>query len=247
MPAPYKTTDTVDFVVIGSGAAGGSVAKELSEAGFDVVILEQGPYLKEKDFTHDEVKFGYRNSPLMNDFRRQPQTFRQLPSETARQQRSVGYGRQVGGGTVHFNANYWRFLELDFKERSIWGEIPGTGFADWPITYADLEPYYTQSRIRHRRLWSGRRQPHGGPSLEAISAAAHAGEIFGRPVRARREEAGITSIPSAGSHHFAKLQGPHRLPALRLLPSLRLRVRLKIQFPGHSNPNGGADQALRSA
>ena len=145
MPAPYKTTDTVDFVVIGSGAAGGSVAKELSEAGFDVVVLEQGPYLKEKDFTHDEVKFGYLPSPLLNDFQKQPQTFRQTPSETARKQLSVGYGRQVGGGTVHFNANYWRFLELDFKERSIWGEIAGTGFADWPITYADLEPYYTKA------------------------------------------------------------------------------------------------------
>ena len=145
MPAPYKTTDTVDFVVIGSGAAGGSVAKELAEAGFDVVVLEQGPYLKEKDFTHDEVKFAYQGSPLMNDFRKQPQTFRQTPSETARQRPAVGYGRQVGGGTVHFNANYWRFLELDFRERSLWGEIPGTGFADWPITYADLEPYYTKA------------------------------------------------------------------------------------------------------
>ena len=57
----------------------------------------------------------------------------------------MGYGRQVGGGTVHFNANYWRFLELDFKERSIWGEIAGTGFSDWPITYQDLEPYYTKA------------------------------------------------------------------------------------------------------
>jgi choline dehydrogenase-like flavoprotein len=50
--------------------------------------------------------------------------------------------RLVGGGT---NANYWRFLELDFHERSLWGEIPGTGFADWPISHADLEPYYTKA------------------------------------------------------------------------------------------------------
>ena len=33
----------------------------------------------------------------------------------------------------------------DFVERSRWGEIAGTGFADWPITYADLEPYYTNA------------------------------------------------------------------------------------------------------
>ena len=55
--ARFRPSETVDFVVIGSGAAGGVVAKELSTAGFRVVVLEQGPYLREKDFTHDEVKF----------------------------------------------------------------------------------------------------------------------------------------------------------------------------------------------
>jgi choline dehydrogenase-like flavoprotein len=46
----YKTTDEVDFVIIGSGAAGGVLAKELSTNGFSVVVLEQGPYLTENDF-----------------------------------------------------------------------------------------------------------------------------------------------------------------------------------------------------
>src|SRR6185503_1308880 len=36
------------------------------------------------------------------------------------------------------------FREIDFRERSVLGEIPGTGFADWPITYDELEPYYTK-------------------------------------------------------------------------------------------------------
>ncbi len=52
----YKTTDEVDFVIVGSGAAGGVLAKELSTNGFRVVVLEQGPYLTEKDFTHNEIK-----------------------------------------------------------------------------------------------------------------------------------------------------------------------------------------------
>jgi len=43
----YKTTDEVDFIIIGSGAAGGVLAKELSGNGFRVVVLEQGPYLTE--------------------------------------------------------------------------------------------------------------------------------------------------------------------------------------------------------
>ena len=41
-------------------------------------------------------------------------------------------------------APVWRLHEIDFIERSVLGAIPGTGFADWPITYADLERYYTK-------------------------------------------------------------------------------------------------------
>ena len=44
----FRTSDEVDFLVIGSGAAGGVMAKELTTAGFRVVVLEQGPYLRER-------------------------------------------------------------------------------------------------------------------------------------------------------------------------------------------------------
>jgi choline dehydrogenase-like flavoprotein len=144
MQAKFTPSETVDFVVIGSGAAGGVVAKELSTEGFRVVVLEQGPYLHEKDFTHDEIKFNFQPT-LINDHRLQPNTFRRTEAEAAKVQGSIGYGRQVGGGSVHYACNYWRFHDLDFHERSIWGEIPGTGFADWPIRYEDLEPYYTKA------------------------------------------------------------------------------------------------------
>ncbi len=51
----------------------------------------------------------------------------------------------MGGGTVHFTANYWRFHESDFHERSLFGNVSGAALADWPISYADLEPYYTKA------------------------------------------------------------------------------------------------------
>jgi choline dehydrogenase-like flavoprotein len=54
------------------------------------------------------------------------------------------YARGVGGSSVHFTANFWRLRPSDFRERSLLGAIPGTGFADWPITYEELEPYYTK-------------------------------------------------------------------------------------------------------
>ncbi len=141
-PAAKGASD-VDFVVVGSGAAGGVVAKELAVAGFRVVVLEQGPYLRPPDFTHDEVKI-FNESALVNDYNRQPNTFRKTDQEKTQVKPSVIYGRVVGGGTVHFTANYWRLHEIDFVERSRRGPIAGTGFADWPITYADLEPHYTK-------------------------------------------------------------------------------------------------------
>ena len=139
----YKTSDEVDFVVVGSGAAGGIIAKELSENGFRVVVLEQGPYLTEADFTHNEVKI-LSEDLLTNHPKLQPNTFRKTPDEKAKQQRAVVYGRLVGGTSVHFTANFWRLHEIDFVERTKLGPISGTGFSDWPITYADLEPYYTK-------------------------------------------------------------------------------------------------------
>ena len=139
----YKTSDEVDFVVVGSGAAGGIIAKELSENGFRVVVLEQGPYLTEADFTHNEVKV-LNEDLLTNHPKLQPNTFRKTPDEKAKPQRALVYGRLVGGTSVHFTANFWRFHEIDFVERSKIGPISGTGFTDWPITYADLEPYYTK-------------------------------------------------------------------------------------------------------
>jgi choline dehydrogenase-like flavoprotein len=52
--ARFAPADTVDFAIVGSGAAGGIIAKELATAGFSVVVLEQGPRLTEKQFDHDE-------------------------------------------------------------------------------------------------------------------------------------------------------------------------------------------------
>lgn len=139
----FKPSEEVDFVIVGSGAAGGVLAKELSTNGFRVVVLEQGPYLTEADFTHNDVEVIFRHQ-LTNNPNLQPTTFRKTPQDKAQKQYSVMYGRCVGGSSVHFTANFWRFHEIDFIERSKVGDIPGAALADWPITYADLEPYYTK-------------------------------------------------------------------------------------------------------
>ena len=142
LPQPkYPHNEVVDFLIVGAGAAGGVLAKELSSNRFRVVLLEQGPFLKETEFEHDEYR-QFHNWPLVNHG--QTQSFRKTEDEKATPGYHIIYGRLVGGGSVHFSANYWRFHEIDFIEASKKGTIAATGFSDWPITYADLEPYYTK-------------------------------------------------------------------------------------------------------
>jgi len=60
-------------------------------------------------------------SGLTNDPKVQPTTFRKSEREPAKLTKAIEYGRQVGGGSVHFTANYWRFHENDFHEHSSGG------------------------------------------------------------------------------------------------------------------------------
>lgn len=143
----FSTREPVDFVIVGSGSAGGILAKELSTAGFDVIVFEQGPYRKPRDFTHDEISVVFYNELLGGGNAVHQQTFRADESETAIAPEffvPAAYVQTVGGSSVHFSGNFWRFREIDFNERSLLGPISGTNFADWPITYKELEPYYTK-------------------------------------------------------------------------------------------------------
>ncbi|MFQ6006606.1 MAG: GMC family oxidoreductase [Woeseia sp.] len=145
--ARFPTREPVDFAIVGSGSAGGIIAKELSTAGFDVVLFEQGPYRKPHDFTHDELSVVYYNQLLGGPPEVHQQTFRNDASKVATVLEShlpAEYAQTVGGSSVHFSGNFWRFREIDFKERSVLGPISGTNFTDWPISYDDLEPYYTR-------------------------------------------------------------------------------------------------------
>ena len=138
----------VDFAVIGSGSAGGILAKELSTAGFNVVLFEQGPYRKAADFTHDEYSVLLNSELLGGGPQVNGQTFRRDEHETAESPANgvspASYAQTVGGSSVHFTANFWRLRPSDFKERSLLGPISGTNFVDWPLTYEELEPYYTR-------------------------------------------------------------------------------------------------------
>src|SRR5277367_5714075 len=98
----YSNSTEVDFVVIGAGAAGGIMAKQLSVAGFSVVVLEQGgwgKYGREHEYSKDEWlnRNPTDDERLMSDPARQRNTFR--PNDTVKAASgNHTYGCVIGGG-----------------------------------------------------------------------------------------------------------------------------------------------------
>jgi choline dehydrogenase-like flavoprotein len=136
-----------DVCVVGSGASGLPVATRLAQKGFRVVILERGPWLRRADFLEDELLV--RRGLFWPTVEEEPRTWRPtdaepaVPLPTATQ--LFANAMVVGGSTVHYSALAWRFRESDFRVLSEDGAVEGASLADWPISYADLEPYYTQA------------------------------------------------------------------------------------------------------
>lgn len=145
-------TEKTDVVIVGVGAAGGILAAELGKAGMKVIGLERGPRLSTADFSpHDELRY-FQRQDLRPNVKRQPITWRPNANVRANPISVQNYGNQAGGGTVHYGALSWRFHEDDFRVRSHTIErygvsaIPAdSSVADWPLTYADLEPFYDRA------------------------------------------------------------------------------------------------------
>jgi choline dehydrogenase-like flavoprotein len=141
---PHKPKPArADVVIIGAGASGATVAKVLTERGMKVVALERGPWRKRESFGGDELanvnRYNLWPDPILN-----PRTYREGADTETKIELFCPVPQMVGGGTVHWQGWLPRFTESDFKLRSIAGDVPGTTLVDWPITYADLERYYTQ-------------------------------------------------------------------------------------------------------
>ncbi len=142
----------VNAVVIGAGAGGGIVAKELAEAGLSVVLLERGQWYTAFDCRKDDLR-NQRTTVLGNAFGpdddRNPRvTVDEQHRATIRQASGPGYQNNaacVGGGTFSYGAQAWRYMEKDFRMRTTYGAVPGSSLEDWPITYDDLEPYYEKA------------------------------------------------------------------------------------------------------
>ena len=139
-----------DICIIGSGAGAGPIAYELSKAGFSVVILEKGPWIKTSQFTKDEIVAARRDvyTPRTAD---EPQVveWRDKDGKLHKKSNADGginfwNGNCVGGSSNFMSGYFHRAKPVDFKLLSTYGEIDGANISDWPVSYEEMEPYFTK-------------------------------------------------------------------------------------------------------
>ncbi len=160
----------VNTVIVGAGAGGGIVAKELSVAGLSVALLERGGW-PQYDANNDDELHSQRTPPLGNPFGPDDRRYRRvvvspngstrvvLPSENP----YCNNAACVGGGTASYGAMAWRFMPQDFRLLSTYGAVKDSTLADWPITYDDLEPYYEKAEYEIGVAGDYSNNPFSGP------------------------------------------------------------------------------------
>ncbi len=128
-----------DVCVIGTGAGGGVMLQQLTEAGFDVVALQRGPALSTAQFSDDELDIIIRDRLFAAD---QLETYRHDAGKKAEPGRYNQLAHAVGGSMTRWSGWSWRFREDDFRVLSAEGSVAGASLADWPIGYEEMEPWY---------------------------------------------------------------------------------------------------------
>jgi len=157
--ARYADEQSVDLVIVGAGAGGGTLAQRLARRGWKVVVLEAGPFWDpDEDWVSDEAgshKLYWTAKRIIggND-----------PVELGKN--NSGHG--VGGSMVHYAGYCPRFHPSDFDVRT----REGVG-EDWPISYVDLKPHY--ERLEIELPVAGQYWPWGDPHGYKHSAHPIAG------------------------------------------------------------------------
>jgi choline dehydrogenase-like flavoprotein len=136
----FDYNDDSVVVVIGSGAGGGTLSNELAQKGINVVCLEAGSLQSNASFINDEWKsfsqIAWLDPRTTSGSWRVAKDFAGLPAWIC---------KTVGGTTTHWAGASLRFQEHEFRARQVYGNLDGANLLDWPLTLAELEPYYSRA------------------------------------------------------------------------------------------------------
>ena len=169
-----------DVIIIGSGAGGGTLARHLAPSGKKVLILERGGWLPREIENWDADEVFVKN--------------RYVSADTWYDDKGKGFQPgihyYVGGQTKFYGAALYRLRREDFGElRHHDGVSPA-----WPITYDELEPYYTKAEQLY--------EVHGARGEDPTEPSASAPYPFPAVTHEPRIQQLSDDLAKAGYHPF---------------------------------------------
>ncbi|MBN1996617.1 GMC family oxidoreductase [candidate division KSB1 bacterium] len=160
----------VNAIVVGAGAGGGVVAKELAANGISVILFERGGWPVYDECINDELRNQRTfvlGSAFGPDWDRHP---RVLLGKDGTKRIVVANGWDyshiaacVGSGTVSYGAMAWRYMPEDFKMKTTYGSVAGSTLEDWPICYDELESCYEKAEWEIGVSGDDRNNPFAAP------------------------------------------------------------------------------------
>lgn len=174
-----------DVIIIGSGAGGGTLARHLAPSGKSILILERGGWLPREleNWDAEEVFIKNRYVPQETWYDKKGKTF----------QPGVHYW--VGGATKLYGAALYRLRQEDFGELQHHDGISPA----WPISYDEMEPYYTQAEQMY--------QVHGNRGEDSTEPPASAPYPFPAVSHEPRIQQLHDDLAKAGHHPFHSPNG----------------------------------------
>ena len=141
--AAFDLNDDGVVCIVGSGAGGGTLGNELAQKGVKTVILEAGGRHEIQDFVNDEwdsfTQLAWSDMRTTSGTWRVARDFPNLPAWIV---------KAVGGSTTHWAGASLRFQEHEFKVASTYGGLKGAHLLDWPVTLAEMEPWYAKAESK---------------------------------------------------------------------------------------------------
>jgi choline dehydrogenase-like flavoprotein len=123
-----------DVIIIGSGFGGSMIAHKLVNAGLNVLMLERGNWV-----SRGPHNWAQNASVDLTPFYTMESPYR---VRAGGNKKVMGFYSCVGGPSVFYGGVSFRFREKDFQNAP---EIVGESNAEWPLTYDELEPYYSEA------------------------------------------------------------------------------------------------------
>ena len=141
--AQFDLNDDGVVVIVGSGAGGGTLGTDLARNGIKTVILEAGGRYEIEDFLNDEwasfLQLAWKDPRTTSGTWEVHKDFPGLPAWIV---------KAVGGSTVHWAGASLRLRDHEMRTRTVYGGVAGANLLDWPITVAEMEPWYAKAEDR---------------------------------------------------------------------------------------------------